>query len=423
MHAFTRLTYSIAVLLSNNRKSEYKDLWLKMMDVCCRDVCKITEGIMPDFAVKEIMLAYKAMSKQIPGEMRRQWLSYLKKVEPYVNYERVYTKSDELNNINIYNLSGEYLRETEGLTDTTDYYDKHWPLQYKNFDINGMYIDPNAPMLYDITTRVHMQLILGSGYNGIYKTKLDEYLKNAGYMTLFMQSSANQLPFGGRSNQFHFNEALVAANCEYEAVRYKKLGDLKTAGVFKRTARLAAKSIERWIIDNPPMQIKNFYPNENMFGTEDYAYYDKYIVTLGSFISTAYMYADDTIQEVPCPSELGGYVFQTSNIFHKVFANCLGNSIEIDTRADAHYDSTGIGRFHKNGVPTELALSVPFTSHPNYNLPEELLKGDISISPGWDNGCGKKQFLSQLSVGIESKVTIIIQYRVGLLNQITAKVN
>lgn len=406
-HAFSRLTSALGILLASGRKKDFYGLWEKMMDQCCRDLPKITGDIRVDFCVKEIMLAYKAMKGRIPEARKQQWLEGLGKIDPYINYCSLARKDEDkgsLHNVNIYNMAGEYLRESEDLTDTREYFQKHWPSQLENFDENGMYKDPSCPMLYDLTTRCQIQLILGFGYRGEFSGALDERLKKAGLWTLFMQSAAFEFPYGGRSNQFIFNEALIAANCEYEASRYKKLGDLKLAGSFKRSARLAACSIKRWLEVHPPKHIKNFFPVESLYGTEDYGYYDKYMVTLGCFIYIAYLFSDDSIEEFPCPAETGGFAFSTSPSFHKIFANCCGQSIEIDTKADLHYDSTGLGRYHKKGVPTELALSVPFTATPSYNLSEGLKSRNQTIGPGWEMENSELQFLSGLSEGLEHTV-------------------
>lgn len=410
IQSYSRITCAIGVLISSGRKQDYLPLWIKMMDACCRSCHRITDDMRVDFAVKEILIAFKVMKDRVPKDKKNYWLQMLSKINPDNNYLYVIRKEDDkksMHNINIYNMVGEYLRETEGLTVTDEYFDRHWPEQLERFDENGMYQDPGCPILYDLTTRCHIQIMLGYGYRGRYYEELNENLKKSGMFTLFMQSAAFELPYGGRSNQFLFNEALIASNCEYEANRYKKDGDLKTAGAFKRCAHLSVKAIRRWLEVSPPRHIKNFYPLDSLHGAEGYGYYDKYMVTLGSFIYIAYLYADDTIEEYPCPAEMGGYVFQPSKGFHKIFANYSGNSIEIDTKADLHYDSTGLGRYHKTGFPTELALSMPFTEHPNYNVLQELQKKSVSLCPGWQNGEGKIQFLCELSEGVESELTDI----------------
>lgn len=411
LQACSRVTSVLAVLLANGRKQEYKGLWERMMDACCKSANMTQGDARVDFSVKEILLAYKAMGASVEKEKLEYWHSELQKINPLKNYVfacRTKSDADNMHNINVYNLVGEFLRETEGMTDATEYLNQHWPIQLARFDENGMYKDPGHPVLYDLTTRCQIQIMLGHGYNGEYLEPLDEKLKEAGLWTLFMQSSAGEFPYGGRSNQYLFNEALIAANCEYEAARYKKLGDEKLAGMFKRSARLAVKSILRWLEETDiPRHIKNFYPVETCYGTEDYGYYSKYMITLGSFIYIAYLFADDTIKECPCPAEVGGYVFDTSKAFHKVFANCQGHSIEIDTRGDKHYDSTGLGRYHYSGIHTELALSMPFAAEPGYVLPEGVQIEDLAIGAGWDAGNGAIQFLSSISNSLRYRLTVL----------------
>jgi hypothetical protein len=411
IQAFSRITSVVGILLAQGRISEYDTLWEKMMDQCCRDIGNEREDQMADFAMKEIMLVFKAMGDKVTPSKKAEWTEKLTEFNPYTAYQLTLekTKASDLHNILIYNLAGEYLRETEGFVDTTDYFERHWPTQFERFDENGMYADPGAPILYDLTTRVQMQLILGNGYKGKFADRLDGYLKKAGLMTLFMQSPCFELPYGGRSNQYLFNEALIAANCEYEASRYKRLGDMKKAMIFKRSAHLAVKSLKRWLDEKPPKHIKNFYSIDSKYGTENYGYYDKYMMTMGNFIYIAYLFSDDSIPESLCPAELGGYVFKTSPSFHKVFANSNHHGLEIDYKADTKYDSTGIGRYHRMGIPTELALSIPFSDHPAYELTAAVLKGRISISAGWEYESGNIQYLSELSDGLNCNFLLLRQ--------------
>jgi len=409
LQAISRITCALGVMLAHGRKKEYKSLWVKMMDACCNDFYRRMPPNTLDFAVKEIMLSYKAMKDHVDEKKKSEWLENLAKIDPYRNYSNVLredTEADRLYNWNVYNMAGEYLRETEGLTDTSGYFEKHWSHQLNYFDKNGMYMDPNNPILYDLTTRCHAQFITGFGYRGKYFEAIDTNLRRAGLYTLFMQSANFELPFGGRSNQYIFNEALIAANCEYEAARYAGEGDASTAGMFKRAGHLALKAMLRWLEEIPPRHIKNLYPVDSKFGTENYGYYDKYMMTAGSFIYIAYLFADDSIEEFPCPAETGGYFLQTSEEFHKIFANCNGQSIQIDTKADPDYDATGLGRYHKYLIPSEMALSIPFTATPHYFLPESLSKENISLCTGWEDETGNIIALSDLHDDIRSDITI-----------------
>lgn len=401
IHAYSRIAGGIAALLSNGRIQDYKDLWFSMMDALCNDFYRQAPPTTLDFALKETMLAFKAMKPHIPAAKQKEWLTLLGKVDPenqYSNTETHYKGWDHIRNWNIYAMAGSWLLETEGYTDTGEFFDKYWDHQFKYFDDNGMYMDPNNPVLYDLTTRVQAQLITGYGYNGKYAKSLDDNLKKGALTALFYQSSAFQLPFGGRSNQYLFNESLLTSNFEYEAARWKKEGNLKLAGMYKRAARLAIKSITRWLeAEDGARHMKNFFPVESKFGVENYGYYDKYMMTMGVFLFIGLPFADETIDEFPCPAELGGYVFETTGYFHKVFANCGSYSIEIDTSADFFYDSTGLGRIHKTGAPSELAISgsAGILRHLRYITPG-CVQDAMALSPGWDKS-GRPEFLSTIS--------------------------
>lgn len=406
LHALSRILCVLGGLIQAGRKREYTDLFIRHMDYACNDIKNRVLDNQCDFAMKELMLAYKAAKGQVPDSRREQWRHNLSACSPYRTYQHQFHNRDFLHNINVYNLAGEWLRQTEGMCDTTVYFKEHLPYQLKKFDENSMYRDPGNPMLYDLTTRVQIQLINGFSYRGEFFGQLDRHLQNAGLLTLFMQSSSGEFPYGGRSNQYLFNEALIAANMEYEAARWKTANP-KLAGAMKRSARLAVRSISRWLESGK--HIKNFYPG-HITGTDSYGNYSKYMITMGSFLYIACLSADDSITEYTAPCETGGYVFSLSDDFHKVFANCGGYALQFDTHADERYDSTGLGRIHKEGFPTELALSAPMTAAPNYMLPENAVPLDACFCPGWEQE-GEILFLSSLKNNFTAALTVKIQTR------------
>ncbi|MEJ8305059.1 hypothetical protein [Saccharibacillus sacchari] len=411
----SRVLSCLGGLIAAGRKRGELGMWEDLMDRTCGDLPKRGDngyaGPETDFAVKELMLALRAMRPRVPPEKCAGWKNKLGQIEPERHYASVLGRvsgKEALHNINIYNMTGEYLREAEGLTDSADYFARHWPTQLERFDENGMYRDPGSPMLYDLTVRAHIGLLLGSGYGGEFREALDRNIRQGGLMSLFMQSAAGQVPYGGRSSQFNFNEALHAAVCEYEAVRYAKLGNLKAAGAFKRSAKLAVRSILRWVRPEGgglPRHLKNNYDPLSEYGAEPYGHYAKYIVSLGSFAYMAWLAADDGIEESVCPAEAGGYVLRTSDSFHAVFANAAGRSIQIDLCGSAGYDATGLGRYHRAGRPAELALSAPFAANAAYHLPGKAGSSDACIGPGWMTPDGKLVFLAELrDDGLESEV-------------------
>ena len=371
-HGISRITSVLGILISKGMKQDYYDLWIKLMDMCCNQMHMIKVG--NDFAVREIMSCIIETKNIVPKEKTELWLSLLKKIYYKENYN-VYAKSvdDTAHNIAVYNMAGEYLRQINGMCDTEEYFDIQIPCQLKRFDENGMYMDPGCPMLYDLATRVQFSLLLFLGYDGKYSKQVDDNLKKGAMMSLKMQSACFEIPYGGRSNQMVFNEAYQCACFEYEAARYKKEGNLELAGQFKRAAKLSYEAILRMVSTKPAKHVKNGFDWNSMFGCEWYAYYDVYMIALASFTYIAYIFSDDDIEEKPCPAETGGYLVNTSEHFHKVFANTAGYSIQIDTLADKGYDATGLGRIHKSGVSPEIALSCPFPRSPKYMIDDILM--------------------------------------------------
>lgn len=403
LHSYSRILTVVACLIHGGRRLHLVPLWVQMMTDCCTEIITIEKDYPADFAIKEIMFAYYMMLEtgRLQEEHVQRWDSLLREMSPSQHYKSVARNQasvDKLHNINIYNMVGEFLREKRGLTDVASYFDQHWPIQLGRFDeATGMYKDPGCPMLYDLTTRCHIQLMLGLGYEGKYAEQLDGYLQKGGLTTLYTQSAAYEFAYGGRSNQFLFNEALIAVNAEFEAVRYDRLHNRALAGAFKRSAHLAVSSITRWLTQEPPRHIKNMYPVASKHGTEEYGYYDKYMITMGAFLAIAYWFADDAIQEATCPAEAGGYVWQAPACFHQIFANAGGYSLQIDTSANANYDATGLGRFHKRGAPTELALSTPLTSGNHYVIRPGLERIAGAIGPGWRSVGESIQYLAACS--------------------------
>lgn len=378
-HGFPRLTADLGILIANGKCREYKDMFVEMMDICCDGVTKVKAG--NDFSVKELVFAIieAEKHKSVPTEKLEEWKKMLKQINPYECYTVIAPSPDvPVSNWGAYNSASEFMREYMGWTDAEDFLNLQIPSQIISFDENGMYRDPNEPMLYDLATRCQFAVLLYFGYKGKYRNRVYDLIKKSGEITLKMQSPTGEIPFGGRSNQFLFNEAYAAIMFEFLASDCKKCGDEKTASVYKSAAKLAADSICMRMKETPVHHVKNHFPTKSKYGCEDYAYYDKYMITLASFIYMAYLFADDSIApSEKCPAQKGGYIALTSKHFHKVFAACGGYQLEFDTAADFDYDASGLGRIHKCGNSGELCLSVPFSDNPHYLID---LKNDTPLS-------------------------------------------
>jgi hypothetical protein len=218
------------------------------------------------------------------------------------------------------------------------------------------------------------------GYNGKYKERLEDILDKTIDYTLKMQSPTGEVAFGGRSNQFMHNESMYAAYCEMEASRLYEKGDVETAGKFKAAAILAAKSEFAYFTRDPISHVKNRYDISTLIGCEDYAYFNKYMITTASNLYPAIMFGNDEIKPTVAPATEGGYVISTSESFHRTFLTAGGYHAQVDTLADFQYDASGLGRIHKEGCPAVLCLSSPFCQRPHYVL-EAQNPSSMSICP------------------------------------------
>ncbi|MHB9025800.1 MAG: hypothetical protein ACYC7E_16805 [Armatimonadota bacterium] len=224
-------------------------------------------------------------------------------------------------------------------------------------------------------------------------------LRRGGLTQLLFLSAEGYVPFGGRSSQYHFQEAIIAALCELEARRCKE-ADPALAGACKRQAHLSARAVARWLHMEPLRHLKNGFVPADSFGIDPYGTYTVYTLTAATFFGLAALFADDEIPEAPCPAEVGGYVVHLTPAFHKVFCTADDTQIEIDTGAHFAHDATGLGRFCRAGIPLELGLAMPITAQPAYRLPQEYLaKGNLAIGPEWRSG-ETWQRLADLSDGL-----------------------
>ncbi len=430
-HAFSRVVSSMAALCHEDDIERYSsfdpklfsgrafffELFAKLMTTACNSISQYAGQDALNFSVKELMLAFELAKDRFTNDIISDWRENLSAIIPDSSF---YSHAERTTNRNVYLIAGEQLRQRHGFTDAEALINSSWKRQRKHFNLNGMYLDNydkdplHNPILYDLTTRVQLKLVRFGGYKGPYINQIDDVLRRGAWISLITQSSAFELPAGGRSNQFLFNEALLAADFEFEANHYACIGDLKTAGMFKQAASLAANTSLRWIEHGK--HIKNFFADP-FVGAEGYGFYDKYMVTLSSFLSIAYLFSDDSIQESDCPAMLGGNFFCENENFHIITANAGDYSLEIITDPDRHYDSAGLCRLHKRGIPTELGLSHSFTKTPKYMLPPKIDPMDLSVDLPIVSSCASGAYV-ELVEKLSSSVSFTVNYeKLGIIER------
>jgi len=400
-HGFARVTANLGFLIAHGRRTELTKDFLEMMDFCCEDMVNMkTRRPLPKlggnvFTVKEIILAILELEKAevFDKSVTDGWKEKLSKIDEHLTYSDIAsTPPQPLANWAVFCAASEQVRKYAGLGGRTEFINNQIASQLTKFDDNGMYRDPHGPMVYDSVTRLQFAIVLHYGFDGELREWLEEQMLKSADPTLLMQSVIGEIPFGGRSNQYLHNDTYWIALCEYYATTFKARGDLNRAGQFKRAASIAAQSVKPWLCEGEIHHIKNYFPVDSGYGCEPYGYFDKYMVTAGSWLCMAYLFADDTIDEVSPPSESGSYIWETTDFFHKVFMKHGDYTVQYDTNAFAAFDSSGIGRIHKKGAPPAIALSVPMLN-PTFDLKYPLApKFDIENQAPFSIACGVKSF-------------------------------
>lgn len=410
-HGFPRLAANIGILIAHGRCLEKIPIFIELMDISCEQMIKVKAA--NNFSVREVCMCIAELekSKAVDKEKLCQWKAQITSFEPWKLYNSIpETPTSYVHNWSIFSSLSELLRHNILGTEAEDFIDWNLASQFNNIDEFGMYKDPNNPIMYDFVGRMLLGALVHFGYRGKYAQKINEILDKVDEITLKLQSVSGEISFGGRSNQMTLCEPLFAAYCEMAAVRHKKKGDLYLAGQFKAAAELAVKHTFLCFEKFPFSHVKNRYGADYGIGCENYAYFNKYMITIASNIYMAYAMADDSIVPTEVPANKGGYLLKTSQDFHKVIMSNGGYTAQFDTNADFAYDANGLGRVQKADCSSIICLSVPFPSeNANYKLPKPNKRGmSICSFSGDDFGSHGNLKLLDFSES-EEKVTAKFQ--------------
>lgn len=361
------------------------------MDYCCEmmagRIAPYASFHGPEFYTKELMYAYFALDGKVSAERHRRWGELLGAFDVWERYPSWHNVSD--GNFPIYGVCGEQLKVFAGLADTTEALEAVLDNQFKLLTPWGMYRDPHDPLTYDLTDRQQLGMLPHFGYRGRHAAWIDEATRRGALTQLLYMSVTGQMPYGGRSNQYHIMEAMAACICELEARRYRDSRP-EYAGALKRAAHLAVASIAPWIA--APEQIyviKNRFDASLAHGDAGYdgSPYAAYLLLIASILGTAHQLADESIPEGPAPVDRGGYAFQLWPAFHKTFATCGSYHLEIDNSGQPTHDATGLGRLHRRGVRPETALSMSIPATPAVHMSVAASPTYAAIGPYVAWGC------------------------------------
>ncbi len=379
-HGFARLTANLALAVANGRLSARTEQLERMMALCAREqpIAHMRNDrkagrrfdVGAEFAIRELVQALVELerAKIFPEEKTSKWRAAYR----VMRADDVYTVKPKLGdpvarNWVIFGIASEQSRIACNMGGDPAWVEKYAADQLRFFDEKGMFRDPGSPMVYDLVPRLQYAAALDYGYKDPSYEKVEEELVRSADATLAMQSVTGEIPFGGRSQQFLHTDTLYAALCEWYAKYFARKGDSNYAQRFRAAADRAVQEVRRWLQETPVRHVKNRYPTETGYGCEFYAYFNKYMVTMGSWAALALRFADETI---PCDSSYvePDSVFVTSPDFHRVMLNAKGYTLQFDLKGQSGYDASGLGRLHYRGAPSALALSVPFPINAHYKL-------------------------------------------------------
>ncbi|MFO7611421.1 MAG: hypothetical protein R6W99_02880 [Clostridia bacterium] len=366
-----------------------------------------------EFWVKELVFAYEALLKAghtglDPGIWEK--VSWRKYGFHYFN--------NFFNSV-AFALASEACRIKAGLGGDVYFFDAWAPVLFDKFDAKrGMFLEPGAPLSYDLVARQQMLFAIQNGASGEHVGKALELCGRGAESSLYMQSSTGQMPFGGRTNQFLCMDAQLACYFEMMCNENIQNGEHRVAGIFKQAAGKALMSTEPWIRMEPYRHIRQGFHPSLGHGVDSGGVYTVYGLLMASLMGTAYHDAlkNNGLQCYEAPSDAGGYVFRTSDSFHKIFAACGGYHLEIDTAGDPEKDATGLGRLHRKGIMPETALSGSFAAEPSYSFAVEGIKPEAAaIGPAWINAEGSPASLACSDrESLQSSVVILKEEKDGI---------
>lgn len=357
-----------------------------------------------DFYAPQLAHALPLLKPYVSAERSAKWEENIRSFDPYL----IYRSSPGHGNWNVVALSGEYLFHKLGLRPDTSFITQCLAGQGESFCSPwGMYVEVHMP--YDLFPRIWAADMMAAGYAGPYSKELSTVLDRGALTSLFMQSPNGELPAGGRSTHHQWNEAEQCLMYEMYGAKALKAGDSEMAGVYKRAAHLALRSMMRWVRPSGEMWIvKNRFDPSSRHGFDGYSGHSQYNLLPMAMLSIAYQHAAPTerVAERLAPAEVGGFVLDLREFFHKVIANAGGMYLEVETSGDPHYNPTGLIRINKTGMNPQLGPSDGLTSGPAF----ELSTGSRTIAavgPVWKGSDGNMRSLAALGAQDFTTISLI----------------
>lgn len=353
-------------------------------------VARRTADNHPDFYIPMLVHAFRSLKASVSADQVRAWEEKFRAID----HERAYRADLRGMNWNVVSSAGELLRRHDRLVAEDrvaaqmEYLERCLGGHLKTLSPVGLFVDPGAPLAYDAFSRLWLEDVFADdAYSGAHADTYGNFLRTGGLSTLLLLSPSGEWASGGRSGLHNWADAQVTAICEMNAAWWAKRGRPDVAGAFKRAARLSFASVARWQRPSGELWIvKNRAEPDTRLAFERYSNHSQYNLLAMAMLAIAYSRADESIAERPTVSEVGGYVFDARETFHKVAAAAGGYFVLIDTAADPGYNATGLQRVHRAGVSFP-ALSDSAAPDRKYQ-PAAAPKAALAPGVAWRSGEG-----------------------------------
>ena len=330
-----------------------------------------------DFYAPLVVLGYQLLAPFVERPRAGRWLAELRSIDPESVYHNTFTfkrkrgQPPEVHNWNVVAIAGELLREKADAGSSREWVQEYLEYQLRSHaDLEwGLYRDPSCPLPYDLFPRHHL------GYAALAVPGLPEtltsWLERGEWTSALTQTGSGGIPPGWRSSEHLWNDAALVALAECAARRHASAGRPVTAGLFRRVAALAFRSMLHWQRPSGELHVvKNHYEPDVRWGFEGYSFHSNYGLYPAAMLATAVLFGDCETSEAPAPVETGSYVIRYPDAFHKVVAVHEGLTLAFDLDADGKYDVTGLNSVRRLGAHPLLGPATGVPAAPRYTVPE-----------------------------------------------------
>jgi len=329
-----------------------------------------------DFFAPLVVLGYQLLAQFVERSRAGRWLVELRSIDPEATYRNTFTYKRErgqepaVHNWNMVAVAGEMLRSAAGAGSDLPWVERYLEYQLANHAGLewGLYRDPNCPLPYDLFPRHH----LGYAAEAVPgHPELEAWLQRGEWTSALTQTGSGGIPPSGRSSEHLWNDAALVALAETAARRHSRAGRTIAAGLFRRVATLAFRSMVQWQRPSGELSVvKNHFDPAQRWGFEAYSFHSNYGLYPAAMLTTAILFGDCETPERPAPVETGSYVIRYPDAFHKLIATCRGLTLTFDLNADPKYDVTGLNSVRRLGEHPLMGLASGVPAAPRYVVPE-----------------------------------------------------